>query len=177
MSAGKHCVNVCKQSQHIRKQCNKKTEDPRPIFLFYCMYFFINIFKVTVSHRTFTIAYWNFQVVWSHITKITTDAAFDMLGWRGCVQENEHIFTHYYLTKTTANYSQAVTAVPLFPLKLMKVLSPCQKAQPARFSFQHLLLQTFDVLLILLSPSPLTSFHSMCSISWKQPVSSNDMDF
>lgn len=141
------------------------------------MYFFMNIFNVTVSHRTFTIAYWNFQIVWSHITKITTAVAFDMLGYRSCAQENEHIFTHYYLTKSTANYSQVVTAFPLFPVKVMKVLSPCPKAQPARFSFQHLLLQTFDVLLTLLSPSPLTSFHSMCSISWKQPVSSNDMDF
>lgn len=141
------------------------------------MYLAINIFKVTVSHRTFTFAYWNFQIVWSHATKITRVVAFDMLGRRGCAQENKHIFTHYYLKKSTANYSQEVIAVPSFAVKVMKVLSLCQKAQPARFIFQHLLLQTFDVCLTLLSPSPLTSFYSMCSISWKQPVSDSDMDF
>lgn len=99
-----------------------------------------------------------------------------MIYWGAeAVLRKMNIYLH--TTKSTANYSQEVTDVPSFPVKVMKVLSPCQKAQPVRFSLQHLLLQTFDVHLTLLSPRPLISSHSMCPISWKQPVSSNYMGF
>lgn len=85
-----------------------------------------------------------------------------MLECRGCVQESEQMeYNQRIVCKMLSRQQitgQEVTAAPLFPVKAMKVLSPSQNAQPARFSFQHPLLQTFDVLLTLVSPSPLHPF-------------------